>query len=321
MQGDASKATSGQVARMRLIDIYSQNLAQYHTFERRTVACPLCRRAMEFDAPAEIEQFFSRAHINPQALGGKRFTLACRECNSHVGRKYEAALKHDDEWDRWSRGEASRRARMKIAGKVLAVDFRRKGKGYELAILPGLHAPGALDAARTHLASGGGLFDLDIVSPNPERVGLALLHAAFLSAFEVFGYEYALSPGGNRVRDALTKSILNETVFTKAIVGVRTTEPSAGYPSTDEFSLVRANDAFKGFLFRVTDKGSHRRFVILPAFDESDWEAYQAFLSPQQTSFKMVLRAYRIPPAAFLADSNSRFWGHQLLRSWQPSDA
>jgi hypothetical protein len=322
MNGEQSKVARGKIARMRLIDLYAQNLALYNTFQRRTIVCPLCPRGMEFDDPADIEMHWSRAHIYPQALGGNRVTLACPDCNSRVGRKYEAALKRESEDAQWSKGELSRRARMTIAGQSLAVDFRKKGSGYELAIVAGLHAPGASEIARQHLASGeGALFDLSIKSPNPERVALSLLHSAFLSAFSTFGYEYALCPSANRVREALTQSTFNGTVFTKAIVGIPASESSNGYPGKQEFSLVRDDRGFRGFLFSVTDKDSYHRFVILPGFEDADWAAYQEFLSPQQSSFKMTLRVYKVPPADFLADVASRFWGHKLLQSWHCEDA
>jgi 5-methylcytosine-specific restriction endonuclease McrA len=74
--------------RLELFNTFSTNLGFYRKNNSNHFLCPLCLRSFTRDA-VESKQL-TKAHIIAEKLGGKYWTLACKQCNGDVGSKIES---------------------------------------------------------------------------------------------------------------------------------------------------------------------------------------------------------------------------------------
>ena len=167
------------------------------------VSCPLCLREFRLDAIKDL----SEEHPVSSKLGGTGRTLTCRVCNNTHGTKLEKHL------------VSAMKAIDGLAGADVLTASWRNDEGRVLAsvqwpsvtrevpvrieIIGRASNPAAVQAARSQFFDGATLtlsFDLDFV---PERYWKAALRAAYLTAFEVYGYEYVFSTGAEQVRRVL----------------------------------------------------------------------------------------------------------------------
>lgn len=197
-----------------LFDTFSDNLALYKKDCRGRFMCPLCLRTFSRD---RIRTDLSKAHIIPQFLGGRDWTLTCRKCNNKVGTEIESCEKEraNFNWALSGDGNETTRVRVEVpdgqgdlVGPVQAdMRARRSGRDRRLQLYPkrrGSH-PEAWE-----------LID-DILSGNPsakgwtmkadfretrsaKRANLTYVHAAYLLMFHQFGYEWVLDPCAEPVR-------------------------------------------------------------------------------------------------------------------------
>lgn len=167
------------------------------------VSCPLCLREFRLDAIKDL----SEEHSVSSKLGGTGLTLTCRVCNNTGGTKLEkhlvSAMKAMDgpagedvlaaAW-RNDKGRISANVQWRLGTKEAPVTIGIVGKASN---------PAAIDAARSQFFDGATFtlnFNFDFI---PERYWKATLRAAYLTAFEVYGYEYVFSAGARQVRDVL----------------------------------------------------------------------------------------------------------------------
>lgn len=232
------------------------------------VSCPLCLREFRLDAIKDL----SEEHPVSSKLGGTGRTLTCRVCNNMHGTKLEkhlvSAMKAMDglagedvlaaAW-RNDKGNVSANVQWRSGTKEVPIKIDIVGKASN---------PAAIDAIRSQLFDGATLtlnFNLDFI---PERYWKATLRAAYLTAFEVYGYEYVFSAGAAQVRDVLDgKTSVPQRLVMEA------------FPNHEPSSERMIMPAFLGglgeffvVLLRLVSKRTRYIAVLLPGKPGCDWD-------------------------------------------------
>jgi hypothetical protein len=176
--------------------------------------CPLCLRTFSRD---RIRTHLSKAHIIPQFLGGRDWTLACRKCNNKVGTEIESCEKERANfyWALSGDGSETTRVRMDVpneqggvVGPVQA-DMRAIKSGgdrrLQIYVKPKGSNPAALEQLNNVPSdrSSAGSWTRQVhyrETRSPKRAKLTYVHAAYLLMFHQFGYEWALDPCTTLIR-------------------------------------------------------------------------------------------------------------------------
>jgi uncharacterized protein YbaR (Trm112 family) len=170
------------------------------------VCCPLCLREFRLEAIKDLSQ----EHFVSSKLGGTGSTLTCRLCNNTGGTEFErhlvSAMKALDGFA----GEDMLAARWRNDKGLVSANVRgprgplgSKEGPTTISIVGQASNPAAIAAARSQFFGGATVtlnFNFDFI---PERYWKAALRAAYLTAFEVYGYKYVFSAGAIQVRDVL----------------------------------------------------------------------------------------------------------------------
>ena len=197
-----------------LFDTFSDNLALYRKDCRGRFMCPLCLRTSSRD---QIRTHLSRAHIIPQILGGRDWTLACKKCNNKVGAEIESceAERANFNWALAGDGNETTRVRVVVrneqggvVGPVQADMSANKSAGerrLQLRLKPKGSHPAASELLHNVLSdkSSAAIGPTEVqfrVTRSAKRANLTYVHAAYLLMFHQFGYEWVLDPCAEAVR-------------------------------------------------------------------------------------------------------------------------
>ncbi|MCW3110577.1 MAG: hypothetical protein JWQ09_5083 [Segetibacter sp.] len=174
--------------------------------------CPICLQnaIMFIDSPTQsVTSEFTEDHYPPKSIGGKKFVLVCRECNSKAGHDYDFALKdhltHLSFQKKVPNSSIKSRTIIPNVGKFKGkIALTEKGelqlnmKNNERDEVP------PLDNWIEYSKTGKDWeIQIEYRTPHDEKVEKALIHAAYLTCFEYFGYEYIFSEGGQLMRDVM----------------------------------------------------------------------------------------------------------------------
>lgn len=183
------------------------NLALFRPESIESFMCPTCLEIFPWQHKHRGSYMITRAHILPQAAGGREFTFACKKCNSLFGSKQ----------DRWFGDYLN----------LVNTDKKRLGDAYKISTyeLNGIRINGSLQETE----NGDLLVDIDPKRNNPStlekihRTGsqphtisfqlpidqhkieiyVGALTAAYLNWFKYFGYSWALQSHLDIVRDQI----------------------------------------------------------------------------------------------------------------------
>jgi len=138
-------------------------------------------------------------HIIPGAVGGRKKTLSCKYCNNTHGSQMDSHLAQGMKALRAFEGFGSLDSFVEIAGHKVRADFaiRSGEKGDPLTIRIRGASPSAIEEIKSALSGNQvrGLKANMHLGYADGRFRLALIHAAYLTLFEVLGYRYVLSEG------------------------------------------------------------------------------------------------------------------------------
>ncbi len=173
--------------------------------------CPLCMYA--FTRQAIAAGSVTLEDVPPKSVGGKPLVLTCRRCNSRSGHELDAHVRRAEDLVAGITGTLGRPQRVRIVmGDVklnalleTSADPRRR---MLITGLPNNNAPKVRQAFEDHLerATGPGrrwdglTVEFYGEAYSPSRADIGWLRAAFLLAFALFGYRYALNPALASVR-------------------------------------------------------------------------------------------------------------------------
>jgi len=196
----------------KLFDELRVNLSFYKEGEfEGKIGCPICLNLFDFTD-------LSLAHIIPNALGGNNFTLTCKKCNSLVGSKIERYETERAKFNSAFSGKGETTWRVELFPKIGSSNSPNTGKivadmslvrnsdrvNLSLKIVPGCYCPKALDELKQSLESADALVNLKFQArAGWRRARLTYLHAAFLFLFSQFGYEWALDPCTQVIREQI----------------------------------------------------------------------------------------------------------------------
>jgi hypothetical protein len=203
-----------------LFETFSANLAIYFPEHQGKFMCPLCLGLFERPTPS-TRHLLSRAHIWPESLGGRDFTLACKTCNNRIGTEIEVHLTTLSTHNEAVNGDGRiKRVRLQLQGDdgstlgTLTTEMHMKDErdalNVILSLVPSASNPADIERIKSAIASSS----TDGASPinfrisysaklHPNRIRLAYLHSAYLWMFHQFGYEWLSVPAAQQIREQL----------------------------------------------------------------------------------------------------------------------
>ncbi len=174
--------------------------------------CPLClenRMGVQQNTLRWIGKF-NKDHYPPQNVGGKKTILECESCNSKAGMECDYIL---EEWLHWQAFQArvpnatllmKRTTVSTIPGSYGGKLTINQDGETEIEVKPHKKPIPPLDkwiedSKTDHNYS----ITTTILQPEPTIVARALLKSAFLYCFKAWGYQFALSQQGQKIREVL----------------------------------------------------------------------------------------------------------------------
>lgn len=191
--------------RRRMFKVYAANLSLYRREIRDLFACPICLNLFE---PSSVEPntlAVNAAHVYPEAMGCDVMTLACVECNSRIGAKYESHLvrqhRQNAAFDGSGKEEVAARLHFEGGQRSMGVTLQKAGDQFLVYVVQRQTNPADLAAFRP---SGEQFrFQLRFPSADARRQNVTLLQSAYLALFRFCGYEYVLYSDTQWLRDIL----------------------------------------------------------------------------------------------------------------------
>jgi len=191
--------------RLELFDVYATNAGFHFGDFKGRFLCPICYRDFDRCAVQPDTLAVDLAHVYPESMGGKLETLTCKDCNSRIGTKYDSQLAIQKRAHDALKVGATRpvNARIKFQGGHAGIDLTRAGDGFHFHVVVKKTNPAVVPALFEALAKKGSEFQLSYKWGNPYRSDVAILHAAYLSLFRAYGYEYTRMETTNWIRETL----------------------------------------------------------------------------------------------------------------------
>lgn len=198
--------------KQKLFNELSINLSFYKNIESGDqFVCPICLESFN-----SINRL-TKAHIIPQALGGKSFTLTCAKCNNNVGSSIESYEIDRVRFHNAFLGDGTSYWKANLIpihkqdvskiGKVTAeITFinDEKKPTIKFNLLKKGSSPKALDEFKNIWGKSSSMIQVETqVRGNWNRAKLTYLHAAYLFLFSQLGYEWVLEPCNQIVRDQI----------------------------------------------------------------------------------------------------------------------
>ena len=258
-----------------LFDLFSANLQLYTPEDAGLFVCALCLRTFSRD---QIRSELSRAHIVPQFLGGRAWTLACRSCNNTIGSEIESceSERANFNWALCGDGNETTRVRVivrnehgDVVGPVQADmrgDTSSGERRLQMYLQPKGSNPVALELLNNVLSgkTSAGSWEIEghfRETRSAKRANLTYVHAAYLLMFHQFGYEWVFSPGAECIRKQIMSP--DEPILLPLAPAL-----SGLHVPSDEMAIVL-----------VTEPADWRRFlVVLPLI--RGWKKRQALWMP-----------------------------------------
>lgn len=194
-----------------LFDFFTKAANEFYPEPPNGFVCPLCVQV--FDSSDRL----SRAHLWPEALGGRIFTLACRKCNSEVGSAIE---KHEK-----ARVDYMGSDKLPLTEKIEGVEGHISGF-YSVRDIDGQptlimeisddHSNPRTLAENQRLFETGEILQRKVTLSykgkfNRRNATLTYLHFAYMSLFHLAGYQWVETVQGAKIHDQLSKP--KEAIF------------------------------------------------------------------------------------------------------------
>lgn len=282
-----------------LFDLYSQNwqlVKSKYSFTTQipdfvdAVICPLCMHILKREALDKIDhpKQLTGEHLPPEALGGNKAILLCRECNTKTGAEVDINLLEFHKAKPFLQGEIG--ASIDVQGEL----SNSEGKVFHSTLKFQLEGGRKFflqfnindQYRRDRLSEMGSDYKLRISgkSPSKKSVQIALLKIAYLKAFERFGHSFILSGAYNNIR----QQILNPTHNILPCFGVMDT---SDIPISVGQYFVRQPVDLRGFLivFEVEHGGKiDKNAVLLPPSHVDDILYYYEVMKYRRREIKLL---------------------------------
>lgn len=226
--------SKGLVRRKTIFDRFSNQLLllsqhgllSWRFENKKPYLCPICLR--EFNE-SDLEENPKRNHLTledapPEALGGKKVALTCKECNSGCGHEIDNHLtdviRNIDA--RYFYKGSKHRGTIEFEGKTLSIELTSEGDGNLTAYHRTKHNnPSLLERFIFGIKNKAVGPILNFKPPKSKsetkRVNYALLKAQYIITFSKFGYIFLLHPKYTNIRRQLRHPDLDIFPFTHFI--------------------------------------------------------------------------------------------------------
>jgi hypothetical protein len=311
-----------QRRRLKLFEVYSANLALHKPELAGHFGCPICGRLFDCEEPLG----FDFAHTYPQACGGRIATLACCDCNSHVGAKFESALAREYQIRGALSGKGSTVIKTRIffptIGKSAGAEVTRRGDHYTFNLIPAQTNPADFEVIKKLLDKKGDVqFTFDVSTFNQQSHSIAILHAAFLTVFWSFGYEWLYYSDTRWIRTLLQAKEPPKQMPAEFLTidvprdGVKNDATGHEIVGRLGFALINGKHKCIGVALPTPDETRHSRVILLPSFGPSGQEHFDAvkadFIAKRGRSTARFFCTVD-DPRGRLADPHYKFYGHWL---------
>lgn len=190
--------SKGAIEREQLFNSLNARLLAIRPESGDTILCPICVRPFGREALEGNDPILTLAHIIPDALGGNRCTLACKDCNNGNGEELEAFLVRRFRDEDFLTGVGTKNCRLRGDFGSIGVEVQagQPDGSWALLIIDKQTNPAHrqnLDEAlaeNTQAAAGLNL----TFEHNPHQVIAAIYQSAYLQLFDMFGYQVVLDP-------------------------------------------------------------------------------------------------------------------------------
>lgn len=299
----------------RLFDDYSKNLSFYHPRLEHLFLYPLCLRA--FNKSSIRSRELTIEHIISDSLGGKLFTLTCKECNSKSGHRLDAHLVKRMRIEDILAGKSDLplRIRVKIGEGEFGGDLflsNEQHPNIQIIGIPGISNPKKhklalreFEAGQKGLSIHGSLVFKEI----PSRV--AALRVAYLLMFRFFGYGYILYDNLVQVREQISRPE-EETDCVRAMFWVEDT------PKKNIIAVLQQPPELRCFqaIIDLSTDIKRNLCVILPGPDPESKTIYQRWktaIALGEVDYKPKIDLVFYDPA-YLTDSGYRYLPERIWR-------
>jgi len=279
--------------------------------------CPLCliNKVSYADDTIRQDADFTLDHFPPESVGGKRDVYVCKSCNDIAGHDFDYGIKEWLQYQSFGRGVPN----AKIPAIIKLKDVKGNYKGtIELDEtkswkLDNFEKYPLFAKRMTEMLAGNPLeqsFKFD--EPSLQIVSRAVIKAAYLYCFSVWGYDFAYTATGHRLRQILwgkeEHPLSNAGIFYHM---------DNVYPP-DGISMVYKPAVLQTFLvsFKIADKATGYQCgvsVLIPG-GYNEWESilnYQSIIKTQDNFQNALIRV----PEDCLSDENifpfTSFWEHR----------
>lgn len=243
--------------------------------------CPLCLNNYVFIENDLIygSEEFDMDHYPPRSVGGKKAILVCKKCNGSYGAKFDHSIKNYLNFQAFlKKKKMSLKSYVSINNvkgnysSSLGWDGDKLINVVNFKKYP-LLAEGLRKASYTNEELK---LSFKFFIPDESVIHKSLLKAAYLSCFELFGYEFAFSFIGRNIIDVLNDKLVHPLTN----LGVFKDESING-PS-DGLYIIEDPKEFQCFMFicksslNVIGENS-TTFVLIPKFGPDAWEQFKSF--------------------------------------------
>lgn len=253
-------------AEEHLFDFFTKAANEFYPEPPNGFVCPLC--VQTFDSLDHL----SRAHLWPEALGGRIFALACRRCNSRIGSSIEKHEKARVD----SLSSPGTYVRMRSEGAEGDVGVRLLAKNINdqptMIFDPGLsHSKPSAFSELQEVFRGG---KADIYYKPPfvrRRADLTHLHFAYMSLFHLTGYSWVITSLAACIRQQLDNP--DETTFPIYILSTSKETLKAVGNIEPAVLEVLAPSKLHGYLVATPElkyKDNRREAIWMPISDNID---------------------------------------------------
>lgn len=303
--------------RRKLFDLYAANIRFFEPEHAGRFVCPICGRVYNEGALDPANLLVDIAHVFPRSCGGRLATLACRDCNSHVGARHESHLARCFQlWDALSgHGQGKVNARVQFAtGESLGVEVSRRGDHYHFQHIPDQCNPQDQKSIVRHAVNGEQFnFTMTTRGFEPHRTGVAMLHAAYLSMFRHFGYEYLFRADTQWLRDV---AMMDDAPDPVPMYSMCLKRDATQMPAERLINTIGAYTTQEGLTtFAVAlpspDPRDAATIVFMPGFGSDGKQAYEELVKLGDRPLYGQYNVYMDDPATRLADP-----GHSVYGRW-----
>lgn len=167
--------------------------------------CPLCTG---LHPEAEIDQL-TLEHVPPGSMDGREMVLTCRGCNVDEGSKSDMHARYREDHFDFAQHTMTQRApaKMTIGRTTLNAEMISSAEGIAIFGIPEQNHPETPARVGSALEQQGATaaFQLSLTRSRFEgrSANISMLRAAYLAAFALFGYTYAMDPRLDAVREQI----------------------------------------------------------------------------------------------------------------------